>query len=122
MSCNLFFKVWLLVPVLRNIAIVIVLTIAIWGIVWIHDNWCFTISGEYQFGVEHLVTALLVAALGLFLPFTGFFQPVALLRKWLVMLGASIFGCLAAHAHLFIFDPLFKRRGALGRLRKLPSK
>jgi len=121
-SRSLFFKVWMLVPWLRNTAIGIAVAALVGIAVWVHDNWDRTFAVDYRFGVGAIVTALGIAVLGLLLPLAKALRPVALLRKWLATAGAATAGCLLAHVQLICLDPLFRRRGALARLLKLPGK
>jgi hypothetical protein len=120
-SRTLFGKVWQLLPWLRNSALLLAVAIAMSGAMWVRDHWdtVFTVSREY--GVGDLVSALAFGVLVLLMPLARFFQPLAVARKWLFMGGAATFGWLFAHVHLLIFDPLFKRRGRLDRLLKLPG-
>lgn len=120
-SRTLFGKVWQLIPWLRNTALALALALLLWGVLWVRDHWYTEFTLPQSYAVGQVATALAFAALTIALPLARFFQPLAIARKWLFMGLAATFGCLLAHLHLLVFDPLFKRRGRLKRLLKLPG-
>jgi hypothetical protein len=115
------FKVWRLVPTLQAVAILTGIALALTAVIAIYSNWTrqlplptLTIGG--------LSLAVIVAIMTSVFPFIRFLNPRKAARSWLYKVLAAFVGWAAARIHLAFFDPLFKKRGKLDRLLKLPVK
>ncbi len=121
-ASRLFGKVWVLVKPLRLTAKAIgaVGTLALvcclvrhWG-----DPFTFRVSGE----IGWLTIALLMIVGGAAMPVLRFLDPRKAAESLLFKLGLATIGWLGTSLHLWIFDPLLRRRGSLKRLLSLPAE
>lgn len=121
-SRMLFGKVWKLVPALSTTAIALALAGLVAGGLWVYGNWQSKYALQYEFSVSELVIGVALLLAGALLPLAKFIKPLETFRKWLFMVVLATIGCVFMNLHLWFFDPLFKWRGSLARLMKLPAK
>jgi predicted acylesterase/phospholipase RssA len=115
------FKVWRLVPTLQAIAIVTGIAVAVIALLAIRDNWTRALPLP-TFTVGGLSLTVVIAILTSVFPLLRFLNPRDSARSWLYKVLAAFVGWVAANVHVVFFDPLFKKRGKLERLLKLPGK
>jgi len=121
-SRMLFGKVWVLVPALSVIAILLAIIGLGFSGSWIYRNWQSVYTFSVKLSVSEIIVGTGVLLMGVLLPLGKFIKPLDTFRKWLFMAGLAIVGCVAANLHLYLFDPIYKSRGRLARLMKLPSQ
>ncbi|MBE0620624.1 MAG: patatin-like phospholipase family protein, partial [Burkholderiales bacterium] len=121
-SKMLFGKVWKLVPALGTAAIVLALAVLVAVGVWTYDHWQSKFALQYELSVGEIVIGVVVLLVGMLLPLGKFIKPLETFRKWLFMIVLATAGCISMNLHLWLFEPLFKWRGSLARLMKLPEK
>jgi len=119
-SRMMFGKVFFLVPWLKFSAILLGAGGLAAGIWWIVRNWERVYAVD--FGVGTIVVSIAVLTAGALLPLARFIKPLDMFRKWLFMVILATAGWAATNLHLLLFDPLYKSRGKLDRLLRLPTK
>jgi len=115
----LFFKIWVLSPVLRKVAVAAgaaALAALAW-LVWTSWN-VPVLDAKVTWGVVVLMLAGI--ALGIVVPVVKWLQPDKAVRGYLWKFVVAVAGFLFARLHLAVFDRIFLRRGRLERLLKLP--
>jgi tetratricopeptide (TPR) repeat protein len=117
-SRMMFGKVFFLVPWLKFSVILLVAGGLVAGIWWIVRNWerVYTVD----FGVGTIVVSIAVLAAGALFPLGRFIKQLDTFRKWLFMVILATAGWGGANLHLLLFDRLYRSRGKLDRLLKLP--
>ncbi len=115
-------KVWRLVPALSSAGIALALACVVAAGVWTYQNWHSSYPLRYELSVREAVIGLAIVAAGLVAPLARFIRPVETIRNWLFMVVLATVGFVFTHLHLWLFDPLFIRRGSLERLMKLNAK
>jgi hypothetical protein len=121
-SRMLFGKVWVLVPWLGAAAIALGLAGVAAGGWWVYENWRTVYPLRVDLGVVDIVAALGVLAACALLPLGKFIKPVDTFRKWLFLVVLATAGWAATNLYLLLLDPLYRRRGKLERLIKLPAE
>lgn len=121
-SRRLFGKVWVLVPWLSAVAVTLGLVGVAAGGWWVYKNWWSIYTWRVELGVGEIALALGVFAVGVLLLIGKFIKPLDTFRTWLFMVVLATAGWVATNLKLLLFDPLYRSRGKLNRLLKLPAK
>jgi len=120
-SRMLFGKVWVLVPWLSASAAAIAAVVLAVGGLWLYENWPVVYKFTIEIGVAKTALAVAFLIAGILVPMTRFLRLRKAGQSALFMLVAATIGWAATHIHLWIFDPMFKARGKLRRLMRLPA-
>jgi hypothetical protein len=120
-SRMLFGKVWILVPWLTATAVAIAVAALILGGLWIYDHWTAVYQLTIEIGVAKVSLAVALLIAGMLVPLTRFLRVRSAGQSALFMFMTATFGWIATNIHLWSFDRIFKRRGCLDRLMRLPA-
>jgi predicted acylesterase/phospholipase RssA len=120
-SRRLFGKVWVLVPGLTATAVAIAAAALILGGWWIYEHWTAVYPLTFDIGVAKVSLAVALLIAGMLVPLTRFLRVRSAGQSALFMFIAATLGWIATNIHLWTFDRLFKRRGRLDRLMRLPG-
>ncbi|MGC4037193.1 MAG: patatin-like phospholipase family protein [Chitinophagaceae bacterium] len=116
---KLFFKVLYLNKVVKIIGVFVILCIALALIYFIARKWNAPVT---NLTVKGLVIIILLFALGYLSTTMDFIlNGSAKIKKWIALLGISIFGCLASWFYLIFLNPLYKKAGIIKNSKK-PQK
>lgn len=115
----LFGKAWLLCPPLRTTLLGLGLAIIAAAVAWLAHNWDVPLTKTIYVREAVVAVALLIA--GTLWPMVKLINLPSSARSVMVKIGLATVGWLATTVHLWIFDPIFRRRGALRRLLALPD-
>jgi predicted acylesterase/phospholipase RssA len=117
---NVAFKIWRLSPALSATAITAAVVIAI-AVVWaITRYWRTSVTATFDSSVGTIVLTIGLMAAALVFPVLKMLQPMEALRGYVSKAALAFLGWIAANVHLAVFDRMFKRRGRMERLLKLP--
>jgi predicted acylesterase/phospholipase RssA len=120
-SRRLFGKVWALVPGLTATAVAIAAAALILGGLWIYEHWTAVYPLTIEIGVAKVSLAVALLLAGMLVPLTRFLRVRSAGQSALFMVIAATLGWIATNLHLWTFDRIFKRRGRLDRLMRLPG-
>jgi NTE family protein len=120
-SRRLFGKVWVLVPGLTAAAVAIASVALILGGLWIYEHWTAVYPLTIEIDVAKVSLAVVLLVAGMLVPLTRFLRVRSAGQSALFMFIAATLGWIATNIHLWTFDRLFKRRGRLERLLRLPG-
>ncbi|MCI0537023.1 MAG: hypothetical protein L0Z50_17550, partial [Verrucomicrobiales bacterium] len=123
-GASLVFKAWSISPTLRTTAWLL-LGAAVTALIWVVAiNWNQPIEVGKWIGtwtVATLVVGTGLCAAGIFVPALKWVDPQKATQSWLLKLAFALLGWITANIHIRAFDPIFKNRGKLDRLLRLPS-
>ena len=119
-SSGLFFKVWMLVPWLRALAIGGAVGVAVF-LTWIvFATWDSPVPAlQWHVTVGHAVVALLLLVAATMYPVLKWLSPHSAVRGYLGKAAVALAGWAASNIHLRIFDRMYLARGGLRRLLRL---
>ncbi len=115
------FKVWHLIPALRDLAVALACITVVTLIWFVITNW----GEKIDFGswtVASLVVGILLFGAGLASPALKWLNPQKAMQSWLMKFCLAMGAWIVTNIHVCIIDPIFLARGKLARLLKLPSK
>ena len=120
-AAGLAFKVWCLVPALRAAAFGLPVGV-IGALIWLaYQYWDQKVGlGPWSLGAVVVALALFIA--GLVFPLLKLLDPRKAMRSWLLQVALGILGWGAANIQVWLFDPIFLKRGKLERLLRLPAE
>lgn len=113
-SSSVFLKAFKLIPGLRAAGLIAVTLLIAAAAYAVYATWSTTIGYETTVGAIVLALALLLA--GMVWKAVGLANPRAVMRSWALKLVVAVAGWLFTNLHLKLVDPLYLRRGKLGRL------
>jgi predicted acylesterase/phospholipase RssA len=112
------FKIWKLNFVLRVISWGVAAA-ALFLLIWCaYTFWDDTIPTP-QVSVGAIVVSIAIMIAGIVIPIIKWLSPQKAMRGYLNKALVALGGFVLANVHVFIFDPLFRKRGSLDRLLKL---
>jgi predicted acylesterase/phospholipase RssA len=121
-SREMFGKVWLLNNVLRTGAVAgiagIVLALTYLAATHVDATWT---TPQFTLTLGGIITTVVLFGLSLIFPAVKFLRLRKAGQSWLIQLAAASFGIVFCNVHLWLFDPLYLRRGKLARLLGLGS-
>lgn len=116
----LFFRIWGLDHLLKAVAIVCGLALALALVASVALHWQAPLGvSTPQVSVGQLVLALAAFAAALWLPVMRWLNPARAMRGVLVQLGLALAGWVTSNIHLAVFDRRFLRLGRVRRLLRL---
>lgn len=117
----MFLRAWVLVPWLRNTALVGGLAALMGATLWVRDHWEEILTFNIQFSLEvgAFILALVLALLAIGNPLFKFLNPRKASQSGVAGVIVALFGWIASNLHLGLFDPLVRRHGTLERLLKM---
>lgn len=71
--------------------------------------------------VGSIVIALAAAIAGALVPAVKLLDPQRAMRAWLMNAGLALVGWIGSNLHVWLIDPIYRRRGRLDRLLRLPA-
>lgn len=119
-GATMFGRVWLLVGWLRRLALVAAVAAPLAAAIWVWENWHREVSWGYTNSVGTIAFALLLILGAVAFPLLKYLNPRKAAQSSLLGGAAAVVGCVASNVHLWLFEPLLRRRGSLRRLLKLP--
>lgn len=119
-GATMFGRVWLLVGWLRKLALVAAVAAPLAAAIWIWENWHREVSWGYTNSVGAIAFALLLILGAVAFPLLKYLNPRKAAQSSLLGAAVAVVGCVASNVHLWLFEPLLRRRGSLRRLLKLP--
>jgi predicted acylesterase/phospholipase RssA len=118
---GLFFKVWVLVPWLRALAIAGgagLVVLLIWAA---SASWSSPLPAlQWHVTVGHAVVAVLLMVVATVYPVLKWISPQSAVRGYLGKAAVALAGWVASNVHLLIFDRMYLARGRVRRLLRLP--
>ncbi|HVO23531.1 MAG TPA: patatin-like phospholipase family protein [Candidatus Margulisiibacteriota bacterium] len=117
---GLLFKVWMLVPWLRALAISGAVGVAVLLTWLMFRTWDSPLPAlQWHVTVGHAVVALLLLVVATVYPVLKWLSPQSAVRGYLGKAAVALAGWVASNVHLLIFDRLYLARGRLRRLLRL---
>jgi len=114
------FKAYQLIPWLKSVGIGVLAGLAAilaWAVT---TYWSSTFElPPLSVGASLIAVTMMLA--GIALPFVKYLNPQTARRNFFIRLGVALLGTVAANLHLYLIGPLFKRRGSVERLCRLPE-
>jgi predicted acylesterase/phospholipase RssA len=120
-SRMLFGKVWFLVPWLTAMAVAIAAAGLVLGGLWIYEYWTVVYQLTIEIGVAKVTFAVALLIAGILFPLTRFLRVRSAGQNALFMFMVATLGWIATNIYLWLLDPVFKGRGSLKRLMRLPA-
>jgi predicted acylesterase/phospholipase RssA len=117
---GLFFKVWILMPWLRALAIAGGSGLAVLLIWFMMAHWSSPLPAlQWHVTVGHAVVAVILLLVITVYPVLKWLNPQSAVRGYLGKAAVALVGWVASNVHLLIFDRMYLGRGQLRRLLRL---
>ena len=113
------FKIWKLSPILRSVALGAAVALPGMLVWWLSLHWTRLVDVRMSASVGAIVWWTLLFTVAVLVPALKWLRPLEAMRSGIWKGVMALAGSLAANLHLWIFDPLYLRRGRLKRLMEL---